>query len=154
MHRPTHKLYTFMVTALAGLMFMPPLASAQTVWRCVNGEATRYTEAPCPGGHAVDVSDGRSAQQVQASRDTTARLQAMADKLHRERKVEEAQQARQAAMERALIIAAQRSVANSSAHGVGQPHRPGAHRANSANRAQGQPLRHASGLRIVHSDGR
>ena len=54
----------------------PMPLSAQTIYRCGNA----YSEAPCPGGVAIDVNDRRSAAQ-KAQTDAAAR-QAAASALH------------------------------------------------------------------------
>ena len=57
----------------------PMPLSAQTIYRCGNA----YSEAPCPGGVAIDVNDRRSAAQ-KAQTDAAAR-QAAASALQMER---------------------------------------------------------------------
>jgi len=78
------------VRAVAALLLAAALgpASATTVWRC-GPEGRLYADTPCADARAVDVSDARSAQQVDEARRIAAaerRLaeRATADRLRRE----------------------------------------------------------------------
>jgi hypothetical protein len=68
-------------------------AQAQTVYRC-GPDGRTYSDSPCKEGRAVDVADGRSAEQSRAAADAARRDQKEADSLRRERQAREAEGAR------------------------------------------------------------
>ena len=55
-------------------------------YRCANGQ---YSDAPCPGGRALNVADPRSAEQQRQSRDAAQRDAAMAQQMAAERQARE-----------------------------------------------------------------
>jgi hypothetical protein len=69
-----------------GLLVAPTPANSQTVWRC---GGSSYEQAPCAGGHAVDVSDARSAEQVRMAIEVAARERRLADAMTAERRLRE-----------------------------------------------------------------
>jgi hypothetical protein len=70
-------------------------ACAQTpVYRC-GPDGRSYSQEPCPGGHAIDVADNRSAQQTAQSRQAVQRDAREARDLERARLLAERQAAQQ-----------------------------------------------------------
>jgi len=70
-------------------------ALAQTpVYRC-GPDGRSYSQEPCPGGHAIDVADTRSAQQAAQSRQAVQRDAREARELERARLQAERQAAQQ-----------------------------------------------------------
>lgn len=64
-------------------------AGAQTVYRCGDGGRS-YTQQPCAGGQAVDVSDPRSAEDRAQGEQAARRDAELADRWARERRAREA----------------------------------------------------------------
>ena len=71
---------------LASLLLLLGAAqsAAQTVYRCGPG-GREYSQAPCPAGREVDVSDSRSADQRQAATAVVKDQNRLADQLAAER---------------------------------------------------------------------
>ena len=76
--------------ALASLLLVLGLAQAdaQTVYRC-GPDGREYSQAPCPAGREVDVSDARSAGQRQAAAAVVKDQNRLADQLAAERQARE-----------------------------------------------------------------
>jgi hypothetical protein len=70
------------------LLFSLAPACAQTVYRC-GPDGREYSQAPCPAGREVDVSDARSADQRQAAAAVTQGQHRLADQLAAERRARE-----------------------------------------------------------------
>ena len=66
-------------------------ANAQTVYRC-GPDGRVYSQTPCPGGKAVDVSDERSPEQRAVALQRASADQERGDRLERERLQREANQ--------------------------------------------------------------
>lgn len=79
-----------LATLAVGVATGPAQAQAandgRSVYRCADG---RYTDAPCPGGRAIDASDPRSAEQQRQARDAAAADARQADQLRQERQARE-----------------------------------------------------------------
>ena len=75
---------------LASLLLVLGLAQAdaQTVYRC-GPDGREYSQAPCPAGREVDVSDARSAGQRQAAAAVVKDQNRLADQLAAERQARE-----------------------------------------------------------------
>jgi len=64
-------------------------AHAQTVYRC-GPQGNHYSDEPCRGGRVVAVNDERSEAQRRSAEAAARREQALADRMTRERRAEEA----------------------------------------------------------------
>lgn len=102
-----------LLISLLALVSSPALA----VYKCESGGATSYSETPCPGGKAIDVSDraapAAAAQaQLQAARDKKE-LARLENARHKREAIEEKEQQRQArayaARQKKCLSLAQRS---------------------------------------------
>ncbi|MFO1326499.1 MAG: hypothetical protein U1F56_04005 [Rubrivivax sp.] len=81
--------------AVLMLLSLPLLAQAQaTVWRC-GADGRSYADAPCAGGRVVEVADARSAAMVADARALASHERALAQQWSTERRVADAQAARQ-----------------------------------------------------------
>jgi len=79
--------------ALALCLLMPPLLTAQAVYRCgARGASTAYSDRPCPGakGRTVDVADPRDADQWAEAADVAQRAADTGGQLAKERQRNEA----------------------------------------------------------------
>lgn len=78
------------IPALCALNLMPATAAAETtVYRC-GAEGRAYSQQPCADGRAMTLDDSRSDAQQRAARQGIERDQALADRLRRERREQEA----------------------------------------------------------------
>ncbi len=73
------------------LCTLPALASAQTVWRC-GPDGRSFSDTPCNEGRALPPTETRPAADVAAAQARADREIRLAEKLRRERLVEEAAQ--------------------------------------------------------------
>lgn len=69
---------------LLGLVLYTP-GMAQVAYKCGNS----YSQAPCPGGTALDTSDARSPSQKAQSDQSTAQASKTADKMEKDRLAQE-----------------------------------------------------------------
>lgn len=79
------------IPALCALNLLPATAAGETtVYRC-GPQGAVYTQQPCDGGRALAVDDHRTDAQQRAARQGIERDQALADRLRRERREQEAE---------------------------------------------------------------
>lgn len=79
------------IPALCALNLMPTTAAAETtVYRC-GPQGRVYSQQPCAEGTPLRLDDSRSEAQQRAARQSIERDQALADRLRRERREQEAE---------------------------------------------------------------
>lgn len=89
-HLPSSSSLLF-IPALCALNLLPMTAAGETtVYRCGPQGAAVYTQQPCDGGRPLAVDDHRTDAQQRAARQGIERDQALADRLSRERREQEA----------------------------------------------------------------
>lgn len=110
----------FFAILLVALSSLTQGAHAQTAYRC----ADSYSQAPCPGGVAIDAADSRSNSQKAQTDAATARDIRTAESLEKSRLKQEAIQARAATKTSGKQAAPQKPASRAKAGSKRNPKKP------------------------------